>query len=162
MQAWRLPAVRPTPGFGPFVDPATAVRKRRGCRCGSAATISRAISLSPQSSFQRSLAVRLVRYRNRGVISLGRASPADFSLRYKAGLLAGDRRYTRVGALPRDYHPLWPLTTFQYDSETPARFLARPSHNSARQIYPLRIRLRTRSFSFATTRDLPVGFSYSR
>jgi len=64
----------------------------RDCRCASATTISRALSLSLQSSFRRSLAVRLVRYRNRDTISLGRASPAVFSLRYKADLLTVGRR----------------------------------------------------------------------
>ena len=77
-------------GSRPFVAPATASSrgKTRGPRYDSAATISRALSLSLQSSFKPSLAVRLVRYRNRRVISLGRTSPAAFGLRYKAALLA--------------------------------------------------------------------------
>jgi len=79
----------------------------------SAATISRAVSLSLQSTFQRSLAVRLVRYRNRGVISLGRASPANFGLRNKAALLARGRRQRRRLPTLRGCNSLWPLATFQ-------------------------------------------------
>lgn len=86
---------------------------RRGCRRASAATISRALSLSLQSSFRRSLAVRLVRYRNRGVISLGRASPAAFGLRYKAGLLAGGGPCARAVRDPRGFNSPRLLATFQ-------------------------------------------------
>lgn len=47
------------------------------------------------------------------MISLGRASPATFGLRNKAGLLAGGRRLRDPGRAPRGSNSLWPLATFQ-------------------------------------------------
>ena len=138
-------------------------RQGRGAasRYASAATISRALSISLQSSFRRSLAVRLVLYRNRVVISLGRTSPAAFGLRYKAGLLACGRRFRAVPRSPRGSNSLRLLATFQIVLRARDLRLARPRHNSPGRSDPP-IRRRTRSFSFATTRELPVGFSYSR
>jgi hypothetical protein len=82
--------------LGPSRPPPHLPERRRAAgRYASAATISRALSLSLQSPFRPSLAVRLVRYRNRGVISLGRISPADFGLRYKAGLLGSRTAFPR-------------------------------------------------------------------
>ena len=54
-----------------------------------------------------------MRYRNRGVISLGRASPAVFGLRNKAGLLADGRRSRGLASTPRGYNSPRLLATFQ-------------------------------------------------
>lgn len=101
----------------PSSHPPPPRSEKRGAagRYASAATISRALSLSLQSSFRPSLAVRLVRYRNRGVISLGRTSPATFGLRYKAGLLACGRRFRAPPRSPRGSNSLRLLATFQID-----------------------------------------------
>ncbi|XP_067951784.1 serine/arginine repetitive matrix protein 2-like [Watersipora subatra] len=151
------------PGRDPPIAPSAAARRtpRRGCRRASAATISRALSLSLQSSFRRSLAVRLVRYRNRAVISLGRASPAAFGLRYKAGLLALGGPSARAVGDPRGSNSPRPMATFQ-SSWSPATRARLPLVTTPRPPAGPRIRRRTPSFSFATTRDLPVGFSCSR
>ena len=102
-------------GSRPFVAPATASsrKKRRGrpirFRRNDFAC---SFTLSSEffSTFPRGT---LVRYRNRGVISLGRTSPATFGLRYKAGLLACGRRFRAPPRSPRGSNSLRLLATFQ-------------------------------------------------